>query len=313
MIMLAPKPSAAVVRAAQTAAGSPHGLVNLGRVVRALGRDESSGWIEVTKAWETVLYARALLDALSGREQGSSASAAQIDDLRQTLDEAEQRLQDVAKTTSLPTLPIPDVPLAASVTPTTLPSHKDPAAAASTVTTSQAAKPAPPAPPARRPTAPPTDAAPARALRKRPAPSTRTSEYLAQLARDDADGGEAGLLPLRVRQAKPVESGRDQLLGGVTGGLGAAQLHEELGGQLVGMSQRLRQNAIHFANSLEEEKSLLDSSSNVLEKNLANTQASKTKLSTVRKKGRGTTCLTVGVVLLVLILFIWTYLLIKFT
>jgi hypothetical protein len=41
--------------------------------------------------------------------------------------------------------------------------------------------------------------------------------------------------------------------------------------------------------------------------------ASKGKLATVSTKSRGTTCMTIGIVVLVIVLFIWTYLLIKFT
>jgi hypothetical protein len=47
--------------------------------------------------------------------------------------------------------------------------------------------------------------------------------------------------------------------------------------------------------------------------NLVGTQSSKTHLSAVTRKGRGTTCMTLGVVLLVLIIFVWTYMLIRFT
>jgi len=65
--------------------------------------------------------------------------------------------------------------------------------------------------------------------------------------------------------------------------MGSAQLHEELGGQLADvsllsgsrysmtngqMSHRLKLNAVHFANSLEDEKSLLDTSTEVLESKL---------------------------------------------
>lgn len=95
------------------------------------------------------------------------------------------------------------------------------------------------------------------------------------------------------------------------------------------MSHRLKLNAIHFSNSLEAEKSLLDSSQQTLESkvekraleiskadisgNLTSTQSSKKQLSAVSKKGRGTTCLTLGVILVVLIIFVWTYMLIRFT
>lgn len=96
------------------------------------------------------------------------------------------------------------------------------------------------------------------------------------------------------------------------------------------MSHRLKLNAVHFANSLEDEKSLVDSSTDVLEsklrhlsqklpgsdevaENLSATRSSKKSLSTVSSKGRGTTCMTLGIVILVLIIFIWTYMLIRFT
>jgi hypothetical protein len=47
--------------------------------------------------------------------------------------------------------------------------------------------------------------------------------------------------------------------------------------------------------------------------NLEKTQSSKTQLSAVTRSGRGTTCMSIGIVLLVLIIFVWTYMLIRFT
>jgi hypothetical protein len=47
--------------------------------------------------------------------------------------------------------------------------------------------------------------------------------------------------------------------------------------------------------------------------NLAGTRSSKKSLSSVSSKGKGTTCMTLGVVLLVMIIFVWTYMLIRFT
>jgi hypothetical protein len=95
------------------------------------------------------------------------------------------------------------------------------------------------------------------------------------------------------------------------------------------MSRQLKLNSVHFSNSMEQENALLQSSQDVLEselayreflyltdtlaENLASTKASKGHLSTVSSKGRSTTCMTLGVVILVLVLFIWTYMLIRFT
>jgi len=47
--------------------------------------------------------------------------------------------------------------------------------------------------------------------------------------------------------------------------------------------------------------------------NLVATRSSKKTLSTVSRKSRGTTCMTLGIVALVLVIFVWTYMLIKFT
>jgi hypothetical protein len=101
------------------------------------------------------------------------------------------------------------------------------------------------------------------------------------------------------------------------------------------MSSQLKRNALHFANSLEEEKAILETSQAALEGmscprsccshfvhheplpndtgNLEKTQTSKTQLSAVTRSSRGTTCMTIGIVLLVLIIFVWTYMLIRFT
>lgn len=73
-------PSPTVAASAQQAARTKHGLVNVTRLVRALERmdqeEEDMSWLEVQKTWEvsslcdvwltreTVLYARALLQAL---------------------------------------------------------------------------------------------------------------------------------------------------------------------------------------------------------------------------------------------------------
>jgi hypothetical protein len=47
--------------------------------------------------------------------------------------------------------------------------------------------------------------------------------------------------------------------------------------------------------------------------NLDSTRSSKKHLGTVSSKSRGTTCMTLGIVVLVMVLFVWTYMLIRFT
>lgn len=122
---------------------------------------------------------------------------------------------------------------------------------------------------------------PGRVLRKR---VLNTEQYLRTRLAEDREGDEAGLLPLKIQAQKAdAPNERDSLLGGARPGMGSAQLHEELGGQLADvsllsgsiypmtngqMSHRLKLNAVHFANSLDDEKSLLDTSTEVLESKL---------------------------------------------
>lgn len=73
--------------------------------------------------------------------------------------------------------------------------------------------------------------------RKRQAPSLE--EYLAARKREDQADGETGLLPIkRPTTASGSQAGsglgaRDKLFDGVRPGMGSAQMHEELGGQLA--------------------------------------------------------------------------------
>lgn len=63
--------------------------------------------------------------------------------------------------------------------------------------------------------------------------------YLRSRLSEGREGDEAGLLPLKVavRNAQKEKDGRDDLLGGGNRpGIGSAQLHEELGGQLADVS-----------------------------------------------------------------------------
>lgn len=65
------------------------------------------------------------------------------------------------------------------------------------------------------------------------------NEYLSRREKEDRQGADAGLLPVRMKPPAPKQgpSSRDQLLGSAGGtGMGASQLHEELGGQLADVS-----------------------------------------------------------------------------
>jgi hypothetical protein len=99
------------------------------------------------------------------------------------------------------------------------------------------------------------------------------------------------------------------------------------------MSHQLKLNAVHFSKSLEDEKGILEASTEVLQRtspllrflplkltlkplcagNLDRTQISKKVLDSVRKKTGGTTWLTIISIIVVMVAFMWTYLLIRFT
>ncbi|WRT66593.1 uncharacterized protein IL334_003552 [Kwoniella shivajii] len=313
IIELADKASPAAIQAAKSAASNQHALINLIRLVKSLdakANSEEDDVLEpyaVKKEWETVLYTRALLDALKEENEQSSSTSSSLKDLDRELASVEKsfriRLTSPAPTPSLnpalialPMTPNPSNPISADRLNTSIP-----------ISRSIASSVKPPSPVL----VPPADG-----VRKR---KSRVDEHLASRSKAELSDSntQEDLLPLKsiIPPKKSGPGSRDSLLAGAGPGMGigAAQIHEELGGQLADMSHRLKLNAVHFANSLENEKSLLEDSQNVLENNLTATRSSKKHLSSVSSKGRSTTCLTLGVVFLVMILFVWTYMLIRFT
>ena len=87
--------------------------------------------------------------------------------------------------------------------------------------------------------APPTEIKPPGSTRTSGEPPRRrksridTEGYLRRRVKEDAEGSEAGLLPLRVVQQPVSKSSRDELFDGAGAGMGQRQRHEELGGQLA--------------------------------------------------------------------------------
>ncbi|ORX35666.1 hypothetical protein BD324DRAFT_631085 [Kockovaella imperatae] len=301
------RPSAATVKAAKIAAASPHGLVNLVRLVQAL--DQTSQYLEdedeeqeqdssrIRKDVDTARYARLILENLKNANEGPSTSLT-LEKLDRTMSDVEKRYSSLeTESLSKEIIDKPREPLASRAK-----SSASFELLAETSPTEEKSEP--------RPTLSPKLSTTLRS-RKR---GIDTAAYLRKRAEEDAAGAEVGLLPLRVVPQNVEKSSRDQLLGGgMRSGMGSRQLHEELGGQLADMSNRLKLNAIHFASSLNDEKDLLESSQTTLENNLVATRSSKQDLAKVSKKGRGTTCMTLGIVILVLIIFVWTYMLIRFT
>ncbi|ODO06428.1 hypothetical protein L198_01660 [Cryptococcus wingfieldii CBS 7118] len=308
-------PTPAVQKAVLAAASSQHARTNLIRLVKSLevkaadsDYDESS--VALKKEWETVLYARALLDRLQYVNEQSSSSTAAFTDLDRSL----RTVETVFRRRLISPSPTPSsnpaliaLPMSSSSSNQTNSSPVDKFALPSNEFYEESRL-------APLPRAQPTTV---RSARRRRA---QTDDYLAKINREHTTGDHASLLPLKLEETREphgnsVAGDRDNLLRGIApeSGLGAAQLHEELGGQLADMSHRLKLNAVHFSNSLENEKHLIDDSQDALEKNLASTRTNKKGLATVSKKSRGTTCMTFGIILMVLLLFMWTYMLIRFT
>ncbi|OCF38536.1 hypothetical protein I317_07692 [Kwoniella heveanensis CBS 569] len=350
------------IQAAKHASSNQHALINLIRLVKSLETkyitedDELGEEYLVKRDWETVLYARALLDALKEGNEQSSKTTSTLADLERTLDNVQSSFR--ARVTS--PLPTPSLNPALIALPMT-PNPSNPASTGRNfdeTSTSRTGTPTLSAPSTLAPTqrgSTSTGAGATRSSANTPVPThntviaadraptvngtskcigvgvrkrrTKVDDYLLQRSRADLQDSSSSsssandLLPLKpvvkANRAGQGLSDRDALLAGAGKGvgsvIGSAQLHEELGGQLADMSHRLKLNAVHFSNSLEKEKGILETSQEVLEKNLASTRSSKKQLSSVSKKGRGTTCLTLGVVVLVMVLFIWTYMLIRFT
>ncbi|WVW84226.1 hypothetical protein I302_106256 [Kwoniella bestiolae CBS 10118] len=314
-IDLPEKPSPVAVQAARNAASNQHALINLIRLVKSLEVKVNSDDVDMAsesyaakKEWETVLYARALLDALKDGNEQSSSTSLTLSNLDKELSSVESSFR-IRLTSPLPTPTLNPALIALPMTPN--PSNPPPPPEPIASSPSQTS------PPMSHPAAPmPSLIPPSDGVRKR---RSKVDEYLAQRSKLDLAGSDEGLLPLKPvrapRQSNNEPGARESLLAGTgpRSGIGSAQLHEELGGQLADMSHRLKLNAVHFSNSLENEKNILENSQNTLENNLTVTKSSKKHLSSVSSKGRSTTCLTIGVVVLVMVMFIWTYMLIRFT
>ncbi|WWC61954.1 uncharacterized protein I303_104540 [Kwoniella dejecticola CBS 10117] len=314
--------SSAVLRAAKNTASNQHALINLIRLVKSLEAkvnteddDVAVDLYQAKKEWESVLYAKALLEALRDGNEQSSSTSNTLMDLEKDLSNIERSLR-IGLSSPLPTPPMNPALIALPMTPN--PSNPPPIERKSSPPILQ---------PVQTLSTPrqfhPTSAQTNQGVRKR---KSRVDEYLAQRSRSELTGSEEGLLPLNMIPPKSKANGngaggREALLSGPGAGpgagpgsgIGSAQLHEELGGQLADMSHRLKLNAVQFSTAMENEKSILENSQNTLENNLSATKSSKKHLSTVTSKGRSTTCLTLGVVILVIVLFVWTYMLIRFT
>ncbi|KAF4620253.1 hypothetical protein D9613_000078 [Agrocybe pediades] len=94
---------------------------------------------------------------------------------------------------------------------------------------------------------------------------------------------------------------------------GSTVLHEELSSQLELMAQQLKRNAIHFSSSLEKDKSVVEDAQGKLEGNYDVMQKERVRLRDRSSASRSNTCLVIGVVALVLLLFMLMVSVIRFS
>ncbi|EAU90853.1 hypothetical protein CC1G_11807 [Coprinopsis cinerea okayama7 len=94
---------------------------------------------------------------------------------------------------------------------------------------------------------------------------------------------------------------------------GHTSLQEELSSQLESMAAQLKRNAIHFSSNLEKDKAVIEMAGEKLEQNYDVMQKEKGRLALLNKTTGSTTWLTIGIILVVLLLFIVMVGLIRFS
>ena len=83
-------------------------------------------------------------------------------------------------------------------------------------------------------------------------------------------------------------------------------LHEELSSELERMAQQLKRNAMHFSTSLVKDKAVIEDTEQKIERNTE-------VLARQRVKMRSNTCLVVGIVVLVAVVFAMIVIVIRFS
>ena len=90
-------------------------------------------------------------------------------------------------------------------------------------------------------------------------------------------------------------------------------LHQDLSEQLAQMVVQLKRNALHFSETLEKDKAIVEEAQQKLEGNFDVMQKERIRLRDHRGKSGSTTWLVVGIVLTVALLFVMIVLLIRLT
>jgi hypothetical protein len=90
-------------------------------------------------------------------------------------------------------------------------------------------------------------------------------------------------------------------------------LHQDLSEQLAQMAVQLKRNALHFSESLEKDKAIVEEAQQKVESNFDVMQTERIRLRDHRGKSGSTTCLVVAIILAVMLLFTMMVLLIRLT
>lgn len=228
-------PTPTTRKAAEAAASNQHALVNLIRLVKSLEiklaeseEDEYLNIYIIRKDWETVLYARVLLDTLKQGNEQTSSTTSTLSGLEKSLNHIQSAYHS-RLASPLPTSRLNPALIALPRSPSSTIPYDSRIPSPPLTTTTQFPI--------------PSNQTASKNVRRRRA---QLEDYLAKRSREDTFGEGTGLLTIKPihdsedASSKPSEA-RDELLGDAIPGsaLGAVQVHEELSGQLADVSYLL--------------------------------------------------------------------------
>ncbi|KIJ49543.1 hypothetical protein M422DRAFT_204934 [Sphaerobolus stellatus SS14] len=267
-----------------------HDRVNLRRLVKRLevivsteqwasDEENEETWVKVNGISQSIRYARQLLlnvdtyDELDPQSSTSIIQKRRLDSIRETLNRLD-RVVDVVKNKLESQSKLPTTSYLSLVS---LP--KEPPSAGHNI-----------------------DASPEAELIPVEGPSTSIAEREVDLASELLPESQ----PERVR-SMPSQTPATALFGAST------KTHEELSEELARMAEQLKKNTLYFSDSLEKDKSVLESASEVIEKNYNSLTTQQSRLKTHGGKSFWTTWMTLGSIIGVCIAWVLVFIMIRLT
>ncbi|ORX50225.1 hypothetical protein DM01DRAFT_1409214 [Hesseltinella vesiculosa] len=117
---------------------------------------------------------------------------------------------------------------------------------------------------------------------------------------------------LRQRPTKPNKS-REEETANIENVLQHhRQLHDDITMDLSKMAKQLKMNTQNFGDVLQKDKKVLEDANTLVESNLSHMKQERKRLDAHYSKSWGTTCMNLGVVLFVCIMFVFVFFTIKF-